>query len=44
MVANPLVGSITGLALLMLLWPLLSRLVAKLRPKPPGFAAEQPVD
>ena len=44
MVANPLVATITGLALLMLLWPLLSRLVAKVRPKPPTFAAEQPVD
>jgi putative tricarboxylic transport membrane protein len=45
MVSNPLVGSITGLALLMLAWPLLSRLVNKLRkPKPPSFAAEQPVD
>src|SRR5690606_18337026 len=45
MVANPLVGSITGLALLMLVWPLLSRLMRKLRPaKPPSFTAEQPVD
>jgi putative tricarboxylic transport membrane protein len=44
-VSNPLVGTITGLALLMLLWPLLSRLVAKVRkPKPAAFAAEQPVD
>lgn len=30
--ANPLVGSITTLALLMLAWPLLSRGVAWLRP------------
>jgi putative tricarboxylic transport membrane protein len=45
MVANPLVASITGLALLMLVWPLLARIVAKLRPaKPPAFTAEQPVD
>ena len=45
LVSNPLVGSITGLALLMLVWPLLSRIVRKLRPaKPPSFAAEQPVD
>jgi putative tricarboxylic transport membrane protein len=45
MVANPLVGSITGLALLLLLWPLISRIIAKVRPaKPPAFTAEQPVD
>lgn len=45
MVSNPLVGSITGLALLLLFWPLLSRLIAKVRPaKPAGYAAEQPVD
>src|SRR4051812_14390818 len=45
MVSNPLVGTITGLALLLLVWPLLSRLIAKLRPaKPAAFAAEQPVD
>lgn len=45
MVANPLVGSITALALLMLFWPLLSKLVARFRnPKPAAFAAEQPVD
>lgn len=45
MVANPLVGSITGLALLLLFWPLISRLLAKFRkPKPPTFVAEQPVD
>ncbi len=30
-VSNPLVGTITGLALLMLFWPLLSKLVAMLR-------------
>ena len=45
MVSNPLVGTITGLALLLLFWPLLSRLVAKVRkPKASSFAAEQPVD
>jgi putative tricarboxylic transport membrane protein len=45
MFSNPLVGSITTLALLLLVWPLLSRLVAKVRhPKPAAFAAEQPVD
>jgi putative tricarboxylic transport membrane protein len=45
MVANPLVGSITVLALLMLFWPLFSKLIAKLRPpKSSSFAAEQPVD
>ena len=45
MVSNPLVGSITGLALLLLVWPLISRLIGKVRrPKPPEFAAEQPVD
>ncbi|HVE51832.1 MAG TPA: tripartite tricarboxylate transporter permease, partial [Ramlibacter sp.] len=45
MVANPLVASITGLALLLLFWPLISKLIAKVRPpKPPAFNAEQPVD
>lgn len=45
MYANPLVGSITTLALVLLLWPLISRLFNKLRPaKPDGFAAERPVD
>ena len=45
MVSNPLVGSITGLALLMLVWPLLSKAINKVRrPKPAAFAAEQPVD
>jgi putative tricarboxylic transport membrane protein len=43
--SNALVGSISSLALILLLWPLLSRLVARLRPsKRPGFRAEQPVD
>ena len=45
MVSNPLVGTITGLALLLLVWPLISRLIARVRkPKAPVFAAEQPVD
>jgi putative tricarboxylic transport membrane protein len=45
MVSNPLVGTITGLALLLLVWPLISRVIAKFRtPKPPAFVAEQPVD
>jgi putative tricarboxylic transport membrane protein len=43
--SNPLVGSITGLALLLLFWPLISRLLAKVRqPKQNQFAVEQPVD
>jgi putative tricarboxylic transport membrane protein len=45
MYANPLVGSITTLALILLFWPLISRVIAKVRPpKPKEFAAEQPVD
>ena len=45
MVSNPLVGTITGLALLLLVWPLISKLIARVRrPKPAAFAAEQPVD
>jgi putative tricarboxylic transport membrane protein len=44
--SNSLVGTITTLALLMLVWPLLSKLLAKLRPpkSKPDFAEEQPVD
>ena len=43
--ANPLVGSITTLALLMLLWPLISKVIDKLRPpKAKAFPEEQPVD
>jgi putative tricarboxylic transport membrane protein len=44
--ANPLVGTITTLALLMLFWPLISKLIAIVRaPKTkPAFAEEQPVD
>lgn len=46
--SNPLVGSITALALLMLFWPLISRLIALVRrtkgPSKPAFPEEQPVD
>ncbi len=43
--SNPLVGGITALALILLFWPLLSRLIAKVRPpKSKEFAVEQPVD
>jgi putative tricarboxylic transport membrane protein len=43
--ANPLVGSITSLAVLLLLWPLLSKGWARIRrPKRMEFAQEQPVD
>lgn len=43
--SNPLVGSITTLAFILLLWPLLSRVLAKIRPpKPKELPAEQPVD
>jgi len=45
MFANPLVGSITTLALIMLVWPLVSWVVAKVRtPKVDGLAARRPVD
>ena len=43
--SNPLVGSITTLALLLLCWPLISKLIAKVRPpKVNELAAQQPVD
>jgi putative tricarboxylic transport membrane protein len=43
--SNTLVGGITSLALILLFWPLISRVIAKIRPrKKPDFAAEQPVD
>jgi len=43
--ANPLVGSITTLALVMLLWPLISKLIAKIRtPKADELAAQRPID
>jgi putative tricarboxylic transport membrane protein len=49
MVSNPLVGTITGLALLMLFWPLLSKLLSKLaakvrRSRRGSFASGQPTD
>ena len=34
--SNPLVGSIVTLALVLLAWPLISRLLAVLRTKPPS--------
>jgi putative tricarboxylic transport membrane protein len=43
--SNPLVGTISTLAIVLLLWPLISNLLAKIRsPKPKPFAEEQPVD
>jgi len=43
--SNPLVGSITTLALTMLFWPLISKVLAMIKPKKPDeFAAERPVD
>ncbi|RYF74764.1 MAG: tripartite tricarboxylate transporter permease [Comamonadaceae bacterium] len=44
--SNALVGTISTLALVLLLWPLISKLIAKVRPpkQPPAFAEEQPVD
>jgi putative tricarboxylic transport membrane protein len=43
--SNPLVGTISTLAIVLLLWPLLSKLIAKVRPpKKNEFAVEQPVD
>lgn len=43
--SNALVGSITTLALLMLFWPLISKIVAKVRPpKVDELAAQRPVD
>jgi putative tricarboxylic transport membrane protein len=44
--SNPLVGTITTLALLMLCWPLISRLIALVRRSKPktAFPEEQPVD
>jgi putative tricarboxylic transport membrane protein len=45
MFSNGLVGGITALALVMLFWPLISRLLAFVRkPKQQEFAAERPVD
>ena len=43
--ANPLCGTITTLALLMLCWPLISRALQFIRaPKVDEFAAQRPVD
>lgn len=43
--SNPLVGTITTLALLMLFWPLIAKVLALIKPpKPDQFAAERPVD
>jgi putative tricarboxylic transport membrane protein len=43
--SNPLVGGISTLAIILLLWPLVSLILAKIRPpKPTEFPAEQPVD
>jgi putative tricarboxylic transport membrane protein len=43
--ANPLVGSITTLALLMLFWPLIAKLLAMIRqPKVDELGAQRPVD
>jgi putative tricarboxylic transport membrane protein len=43
--SNPLVGTISSLALILLLWPLIARVLNKIRPpKPKEFAVEQPVD
>ena len=43
--SNPLVGTISTLAIGLLLWPLLSKLLAKVRPpKVNEFKEEQPVD
>jgi putative tricarboxylic transport membrane protein len=45
MFSNGLVGGITALALVMLFWPILSKLLAFVRkPKKQEFAAERPVD
>ncbi len=45
MYANSLVGSITTLALILLLWPLISKALAIIRPpKVDEFAAKRPVD
>ena len=43
--SNPLVGSITTLALVMLFWPLISLVLRRLRPaKVDEIAAQRPVD
>ena len=43
--SNPLVGSITTLALVLLFWPLIAKLLALIKPaKPDPLIAERPVD
>jgi putative tricarboxylic transport membrane protein len=43
--SNPLVGGITTLALILLFWPLIARILRKIRPdKREKFAVDQPVD
>lgn len=43
--SNPLVGTITSVALLMLFWPLISKVLAKVRPpRSQAFPEEQPID
>jgi len=43
--SNPLVASITTLALVLLCWPLIARLIALVRsPKVDELAAQRPVD
>ena len=43
--SNPLVGTISTLAILLLVWPLISKVIAKIRPpKKVEFKEEQPVD
>jgi putative tricarboxylic transport membrane protein len=45
MFSNGLVGSITTLALILLVWPLISKALALVKkPKEDEFAAERPVD
>ena len=43
--SNPLVGTISTLAILLLVWPLISKVINKLRPaKPKLIGVDQPVD
>src|SRR5687767_11593535 len=43
--SNKLVGGLTGLALALLFWPLISKVMALIKPKKPDeFAVERPVD
>jgi len=45
MFSNYLVGSITALALILLFWPVISKVLDKIRPpKKDEFEAERPVD